>query len=300
MSSHTTRPSKKTKTDDKSNEMTKKKQNKVEDMSSNGFLKVPAEVLGTIASYASVGDITNVLSTNRELFSCRDDTIPSLLKRMAKEDSLRMFEKLVVSGNTGVRWFRFQDPNDGDNGDNNSPFLKRILNEIKKGCRIGTALHVAAYYGHKSVVEELLTMGAPIEAKAMYGYTALHAAAREGHKEVVERLLDCGANLEAKDIFGRTVLHWAEKKVVETLLDRGADFEAKGNDGSTALHYAAGNGQKEVVEILLNRGSDIEAKDNEGRTAINGMRRFYVPDRRVHDEIATLLQNRGAKEKAYN
>merc|ERR1719469_913579 len=113
MSSYSTRPSKKAKTEDTSNKITEEDLTKEKDLPLTGFLNIPQAVLVTIASYTGVEDITNVLSTNRELFSRRDYTMSSFLKGMAREDAFRVFGKLVVDGNTNsVRWFRFKDPSD--------------------------------------------------------------------------------------------------------------------------------------------------------------------------------------------
>jgi len=249
--------------------MTKKKRSKDNDLSSTGFLNIPPEVLGTIAAYASVGDITNVLSTNRELYSRMDYTMSSIFKGMKRKDAFEKFSNMVVGGSTkAVEWFRFKDPSDGhyDNNDddNDTLFLERTLNEKDEFSRkIGAALHVAAYYGHRALVEKILTMGFPVMAKGFYGgWTALHIAAAKGQKEAVE-----------------------------TLLERGADITYKCNNGGTALHIAARKGQYEIVEVLLDSGADIEAKDDYGETSFHwaiGLGRM---------EMATLLWNRGAKEK---
>jgi ankyrin repeat protein len=51
-----------------------------------------------------------------------------------------------------------------------------------------TPLHWAAYFGHKAVVELLLSSGAKVNAKDKDGHTSLHYATARGHDEVAELL----------------------------------------------------------------------------------------------------------------
>lgn len=51
-----------------------------------------------------------------------------------------------------------------------------------------TALHLAAYRGHKKVVRILLEKGADIYAKDKEGDTPLDAALMGGHQDVVEQI----------------------------------------------------------------------------------------------------------------
>ena len=106
-------------------------------------------------------------------------------------------------------------------------------------------------------------------AMSMRGATALHEAAWNGHKEVVELLLSQGADKNATDHEGKTVLHSAawrgNKEIVELLLSKNAEINIKDKFGWTALHLAVEEserrgkaGHKEVVVLLRGKGaSDI-------------------------------------------
>ncbi|HEX9893902.1 MAG TPA: ankyrin repeat domain-containing protein [Gemmatimonadales bacterium] len=77
---------------------------------------------------------------------------------------------------------------------------------------LSDALYAAARNGHTPVVEYLLSRGASIDAKGVFGATGLHWAAMNGHAGTVELLISRGANLELKDArFGATALGWAEE-----------------------------------------------------------------------------------------
>jgi hypothetical protein len=117
-----------------------------------------------------------------------------------------------------------------------------------------TPLHLAAYRGHKNIVELLLSKGADLNAKMKGGQTPLHAALEKGQKEVVELLLAYYAN--AWDNDGHTPLHCAayqgHKEVVELLLAN--HVNAKNKDGHTPLHYALEKGHKDVADLLRQHG----------------------------------------------
>jgi ankyrin repeat protein len=102
------------------------------------------------------------------------------------------------------------------------------------------ALVHAAFFGRTEVVDFLLERGVDPGAKDHQAFTPLHWAAFNGHVDAVRLLLSRGAPLEVKNIYGGTVLDatvWASKNgsdgvdhvpVVELLLAAGADIEAVG------------------------------------------------------------------------
>lgn len=72
-----------------------------------------------------------------------------------------------------------------------------------------TPLHVAAYEGHETFVQELIKHDADTNAVTDQSETPLHLAARRGNKEVIELLLDHGAKIHVANNFGDTPLREA-------------------------------------------------------------------------------------------
>uniref|UniRef100_A0A8C4ELM3 Oxysterol-binding protein n=1 Tax=Dicentrarchus labrax TaxID=13489 RepID=A0A8C4ELM3_DICLA len=170
----------------------------------------------------------------------------------------------------------------------------------KKKSNLGwTPLHLACYFGHKDVVEELLKAGADVNLPNNIGDTPLHKAAFTGRKEVVMLLLHydaCATVINGtaqipKDVTQnpeiRSMLEAAERteerKLEEELLDAARDGDLstltqllsrkKPPDinctdllGNTPLHSAAYRGQKQCALKLLKSGASPNIKNKNGKT----------------------------------
>ncbi|KAI3360940.1 hypothetical protein L3Q82_013141 [Scortum barcoo] len=158
-----------------------------------------------------------------------------------------------------------------------------------------TALLVAVTANQPDIVQDLLALGADINACDVKGQTALHLAAHYGLPVVLQAILSSrpAVNLEACNFEGMTPLHCAaishsvtmkalsssgmldvnlqnkatEKlSCVQLLLNAGASLLSQAH-GHTALHMAAGlHGnphQEEILRLLLSRGADPSTRNLE-------------------------------------
>jgi ankyrin repeat protein len=120
---------------------------------------------------------------------------------------------------------------------------------------------LAAFLGHREVVEYLAARGADINAPASNGsgYNALTGAVTSGHAAVVEWLLEHGANANYR-------------------------YSA----GYSPLLTAAANGRLDIARLLLAHGADPHATTNDGKSALS------LAQERNHPEVAALFEARAA------
>ena len=143
--------------------------------------------------------------------------------------------------------------------------LLQACANINQQCETGaTALMFACYLEtpHNDLVRLLMQSGADISIKtSRLQRTALMIAAYCGHTSIVQYLLDEGAPVNTQDVNGGTSLMLASEfghsDVVRVLINYGADVNilAK-NPNTTALVLACSNQRTVCVDLLLAGGAD--------------------------------------------
>jgi hypothetical protein len=141
-----------------------------------------------------------------------------------------------------------------------------------RGPQGDTQLHWAAFHGRKTLAEELIAMGADVNAKVANGTTPLHHAAYRGHVGIVALLIAHGADINARNQAGLTPLDWAVRNahhdVNHLLQAHGATGNlAEPESGKAASVVflplpvpSAGSGEGKEKRALLIRQRDQFAK----------------------------------------
>lgn len=122
------------------------------------------------------------------------------------------------------------------------------------------------------------------------GWTALHLAAFFGRKEVVELLLarDAKLDLKSKNQLNNTPLNAAvaanRLEIARLLLEKGADANAHQHGGITPLHEAAAAGNADMVRLLLAHHADANAISEDNRTPLG------MALEKDHQPVVAILQ----------
>ncbi|NIP57087.1 MAG: hypothetical protein GWM92_03065 [Gemmatimonadetes bacterium] len=153
-----------------------------------------------------------------------------------------------------------------------------------------TPLMFGAARGHVEVVGWLLENGAAVDTRNRNGASALWLAAQAGRTGSARRLVEHGASVDLADHDAWTPLIIAaangHSPVVQLLVDSGADVDFRSTDGETALMAAAERGSIEAVRALLRAGASRQLQDQDGLTAGDRARLFG------HEEIAREIDGR--------
>jgi tetratricopeptide (TPR) repeat protein len=154
---------------------------------------------------------------------------------------------------------------------------------------------VAALLNDAAQAQRLLNIDPNcISANNHIGETALHIAAELGDPELVGLLVTAGADVLHKDIWGGTPLHVAAGRgrldILELLLDKCSDINALGKDNKTALCLAAERGHLEVAKALIARGAELNQRDALGHTPL------YWAKTGGHADMILLLRAHGARQ----
>ncbi|MGE5295865.1 MAG: ankyrin repeat domain-containing protein, partial [Solirubrobacterales bacterium] len=157
-----------------------------------------------------------------------------------------------------------------------------------------TPLILAARRGLCSVVAEMISRGADVQATDGQDETALLAAASAGHLEAVKLLVAAGADVNVRSKGNDTPLILAtaldHQELVDYLVAKGADVNVAGGAYmAPPLYYAAQNGSLSIAETLLTHGAELDRTDRAGRSAAE------VAMNSSHRSMVGLLIAKGAK-----
>lgn len=138
------------------------------------------------------------------------------------------------------------------------------------------ALAYAVEKNTLSLVKDMISKGADVNARDKDGNTPLITAAILDHTVIAQYLVDHGANVKSQqhDITDSqdTALHWAAYNgnliTTELLLTHGAYVDARNGVGETPFCNAIEEKHFEVAAILLEHKADIDTRDNNDLTPL--------------------------------
>ncbi|CAF3712259.1 unnamed protein product [Rotaria sp. Silwood1] len=183
---------------------------------------------------------------------------------------------------------------------------------------LNSALHLAAYGGHNSVVEYLLNRGANPLLENRWCMTAEEEGSFHGNK-----IINLFESMRKRDMFqmaidgidwwfkyyfgdnslnkvndeGKSLLYiacsYGQTSVAKWLLDQGADIDKKllREPESTPLHGAVYHGHISTVDLLLSHGADINIRNGYGSVAFDDAQNT-VMKQHLKQYRANLSQNK--------
>jgi serine/threonine-protein phosphatase 6 regulatory ankyrin repeat subunit B len=175
---------------------------------------------------------------------------------------------------------------------------QNVLNYNQASTNGKTPFRKAAARGLVKIVKSLLQKPGVKETindkDKKYGRTALHAAAYNGHKDMVQLLLNSGADSNIEDdsmekAIVRCYQGWLatntrkHEETILLLLDRNPEVAARHPE---LLHAAAMNGSLNIINRLLDLHADPNKCDAHGWTAQHFAKQYG------HSEAAELLIKR--------
>lgn len=157
-----------------------------------------------------------------------------------------------------------------------------------------TSLHWAAQHGSVPLAQQLVRLGAKIDAQTVQGFSPLYIAARQEKVDVVKCLLSHGANPNLLDGHQQSALHRACENSLTQVANAMLLFAETNSSpvhvdvnlqdlmGRTALHWAAAKGLTTTTDLLLQKGAKL-VKTKGGEDA------FHWASRAGHVDVISLL-----------
>ena len=136
-----------------------------------------------------------------------------------------------------------------------------------------TALIMAAYHGHATIVIFLLENDAEVDLKDTTSkHTALVGIAPLSNRIDIARILIAyGADVNAAENSGSTALinatYGNNEEMIKLLLDNGARIDDVNCNRESALMIAVKHEYMPAIKILIARGANIKLKNSSGKTA---------------------------------
>ena len=158
-----------------------------------------------------------------------------------------------------------------------------------------TALHIAASYGTKDVLEYFLDGRIVVTALTKERESALHSSIRMGQNILAKTILEKERETTVDTILDRKgwrPLHLAALKgfspLVNCLIARIMEVDFQDVQKRTPLHLAAFNGHLNVVKSLIKANANLQLRDSNGCSAL------YKAVQRQQREIVVVLIENGA------
>jgi uncharacterized protein len=219
-------------------------------------------------------------------------TVESLLEQGADASTSGGGRTPVGESNTALMWAATEGYLDIVN-----LLLKHKADVNVKNAANYTALMYAVESNYRNVVSVLLDQvdRSSVHDRNHYGETVLMTMARNGETDLVQQLVSLGAEVNATNKIGDTALYLAVDSghtyTAKALIALGGVVNTENLGGWTPLMMASARGDLETMAILLENSADFRPKNRWGATALSEARKSFRSS-----QAAELLMRAGAVE----
>ncbi|XP_048244207.1 serine/threonine-protein phosphatase 6 regulatory ankyrin repeat subunit B-like isoform X2 [Haliotis rufescens] len=131
-------------------------------------------------------------------------------------------------------------------------------------------LHLACLGGNTAIVQHVLSPN--INSRGINGYTPVMVAAFNGHQSVFDLLVSNQADLTLVDTHGNRLLHLAcrggNTAIVQHVLSP-SNINSRGRHGYTPVMVAAVSGHQSVFDLLVSNQADLTLLDTDGNSLLD-------------------------------
>ncbi|XP_074594797.1 palmitoyltransferase ZDHHC17-like [Brevipalpus obovatus] len=162
-----------------------------------------------------------------------------------------------------------------------------------------TPLHWATRQGHLRMIVLLIQNKADPKIMDGEGCNCLHLAAQFGHTSIVAYLLAKGLDINTPDTNGMTALTWSSFRIsaedpTRLLINLGANVNlADHKDRNTPLHWAIYSRNSNAVANLLKAGANVFVQNVHGDTPLEMARRLQI------SSLAKLIEDAALEHRLY-
>ena len=133
-------------------------------------------------------------------------------------------------------------------------------------------LLLAARHNRGDIMKLLITSGANVNLKNIYGTTALMLVMENGTVDDARMLIENGAHLDLQDNFNETALMWAlfhnNMDGAGLLIENKATIDSRDKSGKTALMRAVEEHNIEGARLLIKNGACLDSVDHDNHTSL--------------------------------
>ncbi|KAJ1710162.1 nucleoside phosphorylase domain-containing protein [Aspergillus flavus] len=210
------------------------------------------------------------------------------LHRLAQSECLRLAQELIERGDS-IAPSMLEDMMCRAAEDGHDVLILYLLAHMRDDqykASLETALHIAASYRRRGIVEHLVRCGVPVLDCTIEYFIQV------GDHEMVHMLLSHSGAPSWSLL--RLAVNSGNEQIVRYLLNSGAPMILRGPDGSivdTAIHGAAGSGHVHVARLLLDHGGDLNATISSDGVSVTALE---VAAASCQTAVMRLLLDRGA------